>query len=411
MKRILNQDDPKRRRGAVIVFVAISLVTLLMFAALAVDVGWICTLCAEMQNTADAGALAGAISLADQEPDSARGRAFEILKRNLRMLGYGSLEDQEVELGIWDSVDQKFTALDPAYWNDAFAVRVRARWPEAPLFFAALAKRYSTDVWREAVAAGSGPCEGIWGLEGVKAGSVHTDSYNSTEGAYVEETAYENGDICSGRDVTIIGSKEIEGEIMAGFGYGVTVNGGAGFITGMTSSNLMGITPPNVDPGETAYSNDNALIGPTDKGVSPWKKDGWALDTAANDRLVIPPGTYYLDSIRLTGGSAIVVTGPTTIYVTGSIDTIGGAIVNETGNPANLTIISLGTEVKISGGTEFYGAIVAPYAEVTLSSNDTGFYGAVIGQTVKLAGDFAFHVDESLIWTKMFTPPPPMLVR
>jgi hypothetical protein len=411
MMRNTDEGDPKRRRGAVVVFVAVSMITLLLFAALAIDVGWICTLCAEMQNTADAGALAGAIALREEDNDAAIARAYEILGRNLKELGYGSLDDQVVELGIWDSAEQKFTPLDPAEWNDAFAVRVRARWPEAPLFFAAIAKHYQTDVWRDAVAVGSGPCEGIWGLEGVVAGSVHTDSYNSTEGPYDEDTAYENGDICSGRGVTIIGSKEIEGEVMAGFGYGVTVNGGAGYITGMTSSNLMGIAPPGLDPGDLAYTNDNATIGLTDKGVSPWKKTGWALDMAAGDRLVIPPGEYYLDSIRLTGGSSIVITGKTTIYVTGSIDTIGGTFVNEAASPGDLTVFGLGEDVKISGGSGFYGAIVAPNAEVTLAGNDVGFHGAVIGETVKLIGDFDFHVDESLVWTKMFTPPPPMLVR
>ncbi len=411
MKRTFNQSNPKRRRGAVVVFVAVSILTLLLFASLAVDVGWICTLCAEMQNTADAGALAGAIALAEADSDSAIARAYEIVGRNLKQLGYGSLDDQVVEIGIWDSVNQEFTALDPAYWDDAFAVRVRARRPDAPLFFAAFAGKYSTDVWREAVAAGSGPCEGIWGLEGVTVGSVHTDSYNSTEGAYVEATAYQKGDICSGRGVVIGGSKEIEGEIMAGLGYGVTVNGVAGYITGMTTSTLQGLTPPATDPGDLAYSNDNATIGLTDGGVSPWKKSGWNLDMAANDRLVIPPGKYFFDSIRLTGGATLAITGPTTIYVRGEIDAIGGAFVNETEDPANLTILGLGPAVKISGGASFFGAVVAPYAEVTLSGNDTGFYGAVIGQTVALKGDFDFHVDESLVWTKMFTPPPPMLVR
>jgi hypothetical protein len=411
MKRFAGKNDSRHRRGVVAVLVAVSMVTILLFASLAVDVGWICALCTEMQNTADAGALAGAVALRQSDSDAAIARAYEILERNLKQLGYGSLEDQVVEIGIWDSVNQTFTALDPAQWNDAFAVRVRARRPDAPLFFAAIAGKYSTDVWREAVAAGSGPCEGIWGLQGVTAGSVHTDSYNSTEGSYVEASANERGDICSGRGVTIMGSKEIEGNIMAGFGYGVTVNGGAGRITGMTTSNLQGVTPPYIDPSGVAFSHDNATIGLTDAGRSPWKKTGWHLDMAATDRLVIPPGEYYFDSIRLTGGAVIAITGPTTIYVRGEIDAIGGAFVNETEDPANLTILSLGSTVKISGGAGFYGAVVAPRAEVTLSGNQTGFYGAVIGETVALKGDFAFHVDESLAWTKMFTPPPPMLVR
>jgi hypothetical protein len=43
---------PRRRRGAVVVITSVSLVTLLLFGALAVDVGYIAALTAEMQSTA-----------------------------------------------------------------------------------------------------------------------------------------------------------------------------------------------------------------------------------------------------------------------------------------------------------------------------------------------------------------------
>lgn len=51
------------RRGATIVFVALAMVALLSFAALAVDLGYLYVVRNELQNAADAGALAGAHEL------------------------------------------------------------------------------------------------------------------------------------------------------------------------------------------------------------------------------------------------------------------------------------------------------------------------------------------------------------
>jgi len=165
MKRMVNLNFRLRRRGAVVVLTAISIVTLLICASLAVDVGYICALTAEQQNTADAGSLAGAIALQQEDSEGARERALKIIARNQKSQGFLSLKDQIVEIGIWDSVSQTFTALDQTEWGNGFAVRVRAARNEAPLFFARLIGHHTTDVWRDAVAVGSRSCGGIWGLK------------------------------------------------------------------------------------------------------------------------------------------------------------------------------------------------------------------------------------------------------
>jgi hypothetical protein len=198
---------------------------------------------------------------------------------------------------------------------------------------------------------------------------------------------------------------------MSGFGYAVTVAGGAGEITGMTTSNMVGVTGPTIDFGDVTSVNDNETIGLTEHGVSPWKKSGWNLNMQGGDNLRIAGGVFYLDSIKLSGGATLTIAGPTTFYVAGSIDATGGAFVNEAQDPHNLSIISSGSDVKITGGTVFYGSILAPYADVVLSGNDAGFYGAVVGRTVDLQGDYSFHVDESLALSNWYEPPPPMLVK
>lgn len=86
-------------------------------------------------------------------------------------------------------------------------------------------------------------------------------------------------------------------------------------------------------------------------------------------------------------------------------------MVNESQDPADFTIISSGTEMKISGGSDFYGSILAPYADVVFTGGAT-IYGAVIGGTLKLSGDMEFHLDTSLpLAQPLFEPPMPFLVR
>lgn len=397
-----------RRRGAVAVMVAACMVTLLLAASLAVDVGYICALTAEQQNNADASALAGASGLQDEDWREAYNRAMEYLKLNQLPQKYLSLEDQIIEFGWWDSSTDIFHPVDDL--EDAFAVRVRAARNDAPLFFAGLAGRTETDVSRSATSVGSKPCGGIWGLEGIKAGSIWTDSFNSTEGAYDATTAYDNGNLCSARGITVEGSFEVNGDVMTGFGYPLLVNGSSGQIAGLTTSSIRDVQGPAAVIGDVVTNNDNALIGLTDGGRSPWPSDGWNLKISS-DNLNVPGGTYYLDSIQLSGGATLTLTGPVTFYVAGDIDATGGSLINTLADPKSLTIISEGTGIKLAGGSNFYGSILAPRATVALMGS-ANYWGALVARFVKLGGDFHAHVDESLPLSKAWlTPPPPTLVQ
>lgn len=411
MNRVAQWENGRRRRGAAAVLVILVLPVLIGFAALAIDVGYVCNLAGSSQNTADAGSLGGAYVLQEGQAMSALDAALEVIARNQQQQGFLSLEDQTVELGAWDSVNRVFTALDPADWETgAFAARVVARRNNAPLFFAAVFIQTEIDVEREAVAVGSRTCGGIWGLEGVRInGSVRTDSYDSTEGGYSFLTANADGDICSGRDIDIMGSGEVNGDIMTGFGYSANIAGAAATITGITTSSLDGATAPEVELGDAESDNDNATIGLTDEGRDPFSS-GWNLAMNSDDNLTLISGTYFFESITLRAGATLTVTGPTTIYVAGDVDATGNGISNVTEDPANLTLLVAGSSVILNGSSAFYGSVLAPNAEVTLSGS-SDMYGAVIGGTVVMRGDFEFHVDESLAIVEAMQAPPPMLVK
>lgn len=66
----MNQQVPRGERGQALVTVTIALLVLLLFAALAVDVGQMYTQRRHMQNAADAGALAGARQMCLGETDT-----------------------------------------------------------------------------------------------------------------------------------------------------------------------------------------------------------------------------------------------------------------------------------------------------------------------------------------------------
>jgi len=370
---------------------------LLGFAALTVDIGYICNLCNETQILADTAALAGASAIGEDDSDAPFERAEQILTRNLKFFGHGLVHDQIVQVGTWDALKVTFT---PGPTASANAVRVVGIRKEVPLFFAPIFGYHTTNVAREAVALTPRPCRGIWGLEEVTVpGTPITDSYDSTDGPYNNLTANSNGDICSGGEITVSGNTVINGDAMAAPGYPVTQNGSSLEITGVVTHWSGDLNVPPVDFGDAAVNNDNASIGMTDGGVP--ALDGGTLKIPATDNLTLVGGTYYFESIefgqakgaKLPG--SLTLTGPTTIYITGDFNSSSQGVINTTGDPHDLTIISSGDKVGIRGAVAFYGSIFAPNADVQLVG-DAHMYGGIIGRTVKMAGTFDFHVDESL---------------
>src|SRR3990172_2581418 len=128
MKRsnFVPRHQSSRRRAAVAVLTAVTLVVLLIFASFAVDLGFVRAVCGDMQHTADGGALAGASALREsdgQDTDLAHARAADVIQRMLTSQGLDALDDQIIEVGTWDYHTRAFTAANSAT-KRPFAVRV-----------------------------------------------------------------------------------------------------------------------------------------------------------------------------------------------------------------------------------------------------------------------------------------------
>ena len=138
------------RRGAALVVIAVVSLLLLAMSALAVDLGFLYSVEADLQATCDASALAAASALSISE-DEVRARARQYAAKN-RVNGEAvKLLDDDVEFGTWDSATRTFTPIVPSPSVRATAVRVRAelsqgRGTGVGLFFAPILGFGAADV-------------------------------------------------------------------------------------------------------------------------------------------------------------------------------------------------------------------------------------------------------------------------
>lgn len=388
--------DSNTRRGTVVVFTAVSLAMLAGFAALAIDVGYLFAIRADLQKTADASALAGATQITNRTNVLRTAQTYA----EFNYPGFGTiLSEPDVELGSWRLDSGSFLART-APTN---AVRVIARRSEqndnpVELFFANLLGVSKADLQASAVALiGGARCAGIWGLEGVTgSGDISTDSYRSEDGAYGGSNLYANGDLCSNRDIELQGDVSIWGDTMYGPSFSLITSGNSYFISGDRRELCCRVEVPAFDINEIIANNDNASIGLTDRNHDPFAGSPWDLVVTGNDNLTLAGGTYYFTSVLVDGRSTLTITGPTSIYVTGVGQFTGNGLVNLTQDPRNLVIYSTGPTLNLTGTAGFYGGVVAPDSVIILEGTGE-YFGSILGRMVDVYGTATVHVDESLL--------------
>ena len=384
------------RRGVAVVFTAVTVTLLIGFAALAIDVGHMYSVQAELQKTADASVLAGATQLHDYPEIIDIAQAYA--KRNYPNNGM-VLAASDIEVGNWSQSSSTFAAgAIPSN-----AVRVLARRAEVnsnpvQMFFASILGISQANLGARAVAlVGGARCAGIWGLEGITgSGDISTDSYRSDDGSYGGGNVYANGDLCSNQDIALEGDVSIWGDVMHGPGYGLSVSGKSYYISGDRRELCCQVQAPKFDIYEIIANNDNDSIGLTDRNRDPFAGNPWNLVVTGNDNLTLAPGTYYFNSVLIDGGSTLTTTGLTKIYITGIAAFTGNGVANLTQVPENLQIFSTGPTLSLDGTAGFYGAVIAPTTDIILAGTGE-YYGTILGRTVDADGTSTIHVDESLI--------------
>jgi uncharacterized membrane protein len=161
----------RRRRGSVVVYGLLALAIAFPFLALTIDLGRIAVARAELQNAADAAALAGAKALRDgQDAANTAAKTFGELN-TVNGSNYAAITSaDDIEIGRWNKSTRTLQTLSGAALANANAVRVTCRIDaeranELPLFFAPLFGEELTELEATAVAcANYSFCSKIVGL-------------------------------------------------------------------------------------------------------------------------------------------------------------------------------------------------------------------------------------------------------
>ncbi len=212
--------------------------------------------------------------------------------------------------------------------------------------------------------------------------AAHVDSYDSRDGAYDPSNTGTEGNIgtnsTSNGSVFISANSVIDGNITVG---------------------------PGGDPASVITIGGNAQINgtvgaATEKKIYPLPTtdltSSGSLTVAGNNTYNLPSGTYYFDSISITGSGKLNITGPATIYVRDSIEIGGNGIGTQNNLPPNLLLYFMGSaDVQITGNGNLYAGIYAPGAHVKNSGNGS-IFGAVVGKTYQQGGNGSTHFDEAL---------------
>jgi Flp pilus assembly protein TadG len=267
-------------RGAVFAFVALILMVLIGFSALAIDVGHLYLSRARLQSAADAAVLAAAQELPDT--GSALAKLHEFASKNLAAERYGTVVvESDVGFGQWNAGGQSFTAGA----SPANAVRVTARMAEAnsnpvSLFFGRALGFATVDVVVEAVATASRPvC--LLALEP-----------SASQALYLDSNAQLNAPGCTVH-VNSSNSRGIELKSNSGMAAaGICVSGG--YRDDSTGS----ITP---EPETGCPQLDDPLSSLAAPAIGSCTYTGLVLDNAIT---TLSPGVYC-DGLTIKGNSNV----------------------------------------------------------------------------------------------------------
>ncbi len=149
---------------------------------------------------------------------------------------------------------------------------------------------------------------------------------------------------------------------------------------------------PNPLPPNTAYGGSLSIVPGIYGNIS----------LSGHDTLTMTPGTYTINSISMAGQASIVISPAGAVVVNiggvvgGSVFSIAGNGVNSSGTlPSNFLINYGGTgSISVAGNGTSVADIDAPNASLSLQGNGA-WYGSVVGSSISIGGNGAFHFDRA----------------
>jgi hypothetical protein len=344
------------RRGFTIVYSTASLTLQVGFAAFCIDISRVRTAKAELQAAADAAALNGANGLSDNTYFS---KAAAVAGENRCDGTAVTLAVADVTPGNWNNT--AFTANGmPRNALRVIASRTKAGNNLVSTPFANALGLPSPDLRATSIVALVNQADYEWvGRESVSfsGGNAATriTAYDATNaGAAESETT-----IKSNGGITITGSSTINGDIR--YGTNASVSGGTNLSGSVTQL-----------PSTLQYPSGSQVANLN--GVTPVFSATYDLTVTTSQTL--PGGVYVVKNVNVINCN-VTFTGPATIVCTGNLNMMNVGFTTSGNRPANLRIITTGTnsQINISNLTKtLYADFYAPDSTFNLSAAD-GYYG------------------------------------
>jgi hypothetical protein len=409
----------RRPRGIALAWTVLVLFAMIGLVGLSIDWGWVALAAHQLQNGADAAALAGAQALSDG-PDEARAAAVFLGSQNLCarvpiQLGPNPSNDPagDVVLGRYDLADRSFTADE----SGANAVKVsapRIGGAGVSLFFGPIFGLQRADVVREAIAMvqarKTGPGIIMLDTSGLAlqiSGNGHiqvngTIAVNSAERSYAFQ--YSGGGSLSADSFEIVGGAQL----------------GSGSVDGAVHTGVEPASDPfahlsEPDPTGVVLRSSSKYTPTSGSTLYPGRYVG-GISISNSGTYNFEPGIYYIQgggfkisstcTVNLNGvliynshdngsnGDQVLISGDATINWTPLDDPSspydGMSIFQSSHSAMN------GKKIEISGNgkTQIFGNVYGKTAEVQLSGNgpsDVLGGGFVVGK-MQISGDGSFNV-------------------
>ncbi|MBW7894169.1 MAG: hypothetical protein H3C27_03575 [Opitutaceae bacterium] len=168
------------------------------------------------------------------------------------------------------------------------------------------------------------------------------------------------------------------------------------------TANLEDVTAPT---GATAYTpSDISATTTITSGVYSLNSislSGSNKLTISGDVTLVLSSTT-IDNIAITGNASIELNAGASliIYAAGNVNIAGKGLLNPNTQPKSFQLWGTGTsainqDIKIAGQGTLMGICYAPNADLTIVGNGH-VCGSFVAETIKIAGNAAFHYDESL---------------
>lgn len=240
-----------------------------------------------------------------------------------------------------------------------------------------------------------------------------TDSYDSREGAYNEDTAYSNGDVgTNGVLLGIDSNGDINGDVSTGPDGVVDIRGNAVVNGHISHENDFDIPPTDIPDDAEDAASSGAYTGVAGANVIPAnsviKFD--SFDMVSNSTVTIGANSiiYVTGDFSQASNTSIITEGSVEIYIDGHVNFSSNGIINETQDTDQLKIYGSGPNavedqvINLNSNSDFFGVIYAPEALVDLDSN-ADIFGAIVGGVIDIDSNMRLHYDEAL-QDELYTP-------